>query len=119
MANGSASQLSQALLPIDVLIGRAVAGFARDAQVGHARFESLCRLVGAWLWAGGMAADAVHVPVLLAEDRVRVADKQAVAWCPALLLDEPSKGEADLQVALHARQPKNLHVMRAGDHTKA
>ena len=100
-------------------LGRAVAGFARDAQVGHARLEALRRLVGPRLRAGGVAADAVHVPVLLADDRVRVADEQAVARRPALVVDQPSEGEADLQVALHAGQPKDLHVMRAGDHAQA
>ena len=95
--------LGQALLPIDVSLGRAVAGFAGDAEVGHARLESLCRLIGARLWAGSMAADAVHVPVLLTEGRMRVADKQAAARCPSLVVDQPRERKADLQIALHAR----------------
>ena len=71
------------------------------------------------LSAGGVAADAVHGPVLRTEDRVRVSDEQAVARRPAPVVDEPREGEANLQVAHHAGQPKNLHVMRAGDHAQA
>ena len=121
MAKGSASSValafwaratwSRLLLPLDVSISRAVAGFARDTEVCHARLEPLRCLVGPWLWAGGMAADAVHVPVLLADDRVRVADEEAVARRPALVVDEPSEGKADLQIAFHAGQPKNLNVV--------
>ena len=95
-------QLGQALLPIDVSCARAVARLARDAEVGHARLKPPFLPVRSRLRAGGVAANAGHVPVLLANHRVRVADEQAVARCPALLVDEPREREANLQVAHHA-----------------
>ena len=102
-----------------MILAGAVACLTRDAKVGDLRLEQLLGLVGLGLWAGGVATDTVHVPVFLRDHRVWIANEQAVAWCPALILHQPREGEADLQIAHHTRQPKHLHVVRAGDHAHA
>ena len=65
-------------------------------------------LVGLGLWAGGVATDGVHVPAFLRDHRVRIANEQAVARCPApLILHQPREGEADGRIAHHTRQLQN------------
>ena len=99
----------------DVLLPGPVAGLAGDSQIGGAGVENLLRRIPSRLSAGRVTTNARAVPDLNRRLGVGVADERVVPGNPTAFLNQPGERKADVCIAIRsARQPEDLHVVRAG-----
>ena len=105
----------------DVFAGRAVAGFAGDAQLGDLSSGglSLARHRHGRLAGDGVALNADFVPLGIDRGAVRVAEEGVLDRCPFLVSDQPAIGERMLHVASLIADPVDLQVVGAGRHGQA
>src|SRR5688572_5993838 len=99
--------------------GGTVACFARDAEFRDVSFDIAVGCVEAGFGSGAVAAAANDVPCFRAVFKLRGADEGGVTRDPAFFGDEPSERKTNLKITSALRDPKHLHVMRAGDEADA
>ena len=104
---------------LHVLIGGAVAGFASDAQFGDFGLKDVALWVLERFASGGVATDATAVPNLDHARRLGVFEESIFARHPTLIFKKVNEWEDELLIAVIARDPARLHVMRAGEHVDA
>src|SRR6266542_290309 len=100
----------------DMLIGRAVARFARDAEFGGAGLHHFRAHILPRLATGRVTIETAGVPNLMGKSNTRVEQKDVVARDPASGFEEIGERKTELHVAGIAGHPISLHVMRAGQH---
>ena len=103
----------------DVRLGRAVAGFAGDAQFRCLGVDGARAGIDAGPAGDGVALDADVVPLGIGRGQVRVAQEGVLYRHPFLIGDQPAEGEGVLQVAVGVGGPVHLQVVGTGGHGHA
>src|SRR5688572_28592484 len=99
--------------------GGTVARFARDAEFGDVSLDVAIGGIEARFGSGAVAAAANDVPRFGSVFKLRGADESGVTRDPAFFGDEPGERKTNLEITSALRDPKHLHVMRAGDEADA
>ena len=99
-----------------VLGAWAVTGLASDAELGDFGLKDVALWVLQRFAGRRVAADATAVPNLDHARRLGVFEESIFARHPTLIFKKVNEWEDELLIAVIARDPARLHMMRAGEH---